>query len=58
MGSGKEPISMVIPLLLCLCIVLLSCTSYSTSVEQGKIHKGLCVTGGRLYHVILDISAA
>lgn len=58
MGPSKEPISMAIPLLLCLCVVLLNYTSHSTSVKSVKIHKGLCVTGGRLYHVILDISAA
>lgn len=39
-------------------VVLLTYTSHFTSVKSVKIHKGLCATGGRLYHVILEVSAA
>lgn len=40
------------------CAVLLNYASHFTSVKSVKIHKGLCATGGRLYHVILEVSAA
>lgn len=39
-------------------VALLNYTSRFTSAKWVKIHEGLCVTGGRLYHVILEVSAA
>ena len=41
-----------------MCVALLNYALYFTSVKLVKIHKGLCATGGRLYHVILEVFAA
>lgn len=56
MGPVREPSSTVI--LLFMCAVLLNYTSYFTWAKSVKIHKWLSATGGRLYHVILEVSAA
>lgn len=41
-----------------MCVVLLNYTSHFTSAKPVKIHTGLCATGGSLYHLILEVSAA
>lgn len=59
MGPGKDPqlhgrsFASVLT-----CVVLLNYASRFASVKSVLIHEGLCATGGRLYHVILEVSAA
>lgn len=40
------------------CVVLPHYASHFLSVKSVLVHEGLCATGGRLYHVILEVSAA
>lgn len=59
MRPGKKASFIVcVALMLLVCVALLNHTSHFISVKSVKIHKGLCVTGGRLYHVFLEVSAA